>query len=190
VSWVPESALLVEVPEAEPLVGSWRQRHDPVAARGIPAHVTALYEFRPPADIDDEVCRQVAAVVAAEPVFSATFARIEVFDGVAVWLAPEPEDRFRALHRRLLEAFPDCQPYQGRFPDPQPHLTVAQGPPDGDAAAFAALEAAVRADLAPRLPLHTTVEAVSLFTSDDHGRWTRMARFGLRGADDRAGPLT
>lgn len=178
-SWVPESALLVEIPEAEPLVATWRQRHDPVAARGIPAHVTVLYEFRPPGDIDDDVRGRVAEVVATQPAFVATFDRIGVFEGVAVWLAPEPEDRFRGLHRALLDAFPDCLPYQGRFPDPQPHLTIAQAAPDGDADAFAALADEVRADVAPRLPLVSAVGAVSLFTSDDHGRWTRIERFAL-----------
>ena len=42
------SAVVVEVPEAEPLVGAWRLRFDPVAALGMPAHVTLLYPFVAP----------------------------------------------------------------------------------------------------------------------------------------------
>ena len=39
---VGQTALVVRVPEAEPLVGPFRLAHDPVAARGMPAHVTAI----------------------------------------------------------------------------------------------------------------------------------------------------
>ncbi len=34
------SALVVEVPLADPVVGAWRARYDPVASHGMPAHVT------------------------------------------------------------------------------------------------------------------------------------------------------
>src|SRR5437660_989822 len=47
----PESALLIPVPEAEPLVGQWRLEHDPSARAGVPPHVTLLYPFLPPDDI-------------------------------------------------------------------------------------------------------------------------------------------
>lgn len=42
---VLESALVVLVPEAEALVKSFRDRHDPSAAAGVPAHITLLYPF-------------------------------------------------------------------------------------------------------------------------------------------------
>ena len=42
-----DSALLVDVAEAEPVVGHLRLVHDAVAAHGIPAHVTVLYPFVP-----------------------------------------------------------------------------------------------------------------------------------------------
>ena len=41
----PPSALLVAIAEAEPLVAEHRLRFDPVARRGVPAHVTALFPF-------------------------------------------------------------------------------------------------------------------------------------------------
>ena len=37
-----ESAVVIPVPEAEPLVGELRLEHDPAAAAGVPAHVTLL----------------------------------------------------------------------------------------------------------------------------------------------------
>ena len=43
---VAETAIVVLVPEAEPLVGEHRRRHTAEGARGMGAHVTLLYPFR------------------------------------------------------------------------------------------------------------------------------------------------
>ena len=43
-----ESALVVLVPEAESLVRPFRERFDPSAALGVPAHITLLYPFIAP----------------------------------------------------------------------------------------------------------------------------------------------
>ena len=48
---MPESAILVPVPGAEPVAGRLRARFDRSAGRGIPAHVTVLYPFVPPGQI-------------------------------------------------------------------------------------------------------------------------------------------
>jgi hypothetical protein len=47
-SHVPRSALIVEVPAAEPVVARHRERLDSSAPLGIPAHVTVLYPFMRP----------------------------------------------------------------------------------------------------------------------------------------------
>jgi hypothetical protein len=52
-----ESALVFLVPEAEALVGRFRDRHDPAAAAGMPAHITLLYPFKSPDAIDAAVER-------------------------------------------------------------------------------------------------------------------------------------
>ena len=56
------SALIVEVPDAEPIVGEHRQRWDTSAALGVPAHVTVLFPFMHPSDIDNSVCEELADV--------------------------------------------------------------------------------------------------------------------------------
>jgi hypothetical protein len=38
-----QSTLAIIVPEAEALVGPFREVHDPAAQAGIPAHVTVLF---------------------------------------------------------------------------------------------------------------------------------------------------
>ncbi|MFI6673493.1 2'-5' RNA ligase family protein [Kribbella sp. NPDC050470] len=56
-----------------------------------------------------------------------------------------PHVTVRALLLAVFEAFPECPPYGGEFPDPHPHLTIssaAQGGPDVVAEATEALAAA------------------------------------------------
>lgn len=47
-----ESTLVILAPEAEGLVQSFRDRYDPAAKSGMPAHITLLYPFKPPNEID------------------------------------------------------------------------------------------------------------------------------------------
>jgi hypothetical protein len=42
------SAVILPVPEVEPVIARHRMRHDPSAARGIPAHVTLSFPFLDP----------------------------------------------------------------------------------------------------------------------------------------------
>src|SRR5262245_55088323 len=107
------TGLVVPVPEAEDLVGSWRLEHDPSAPNGAPAHVTLLFPFRPADRVGDTIdeLRALFGSVARAPF---RLAHIGVFPGV-VWLAPEPPDLFRDLTHRLVERFPDCRPYEGAF---------------------------------------------------------------------------
>lgn len=49
-----ESALLVLVPEADPVVGEHRALLDLSARDGVPAHLTVLYPFLPPQRIGPE----------------------------------------------------------------------------------------------------------------------------------------
>ena len=56
---MPESALIIAVPEAEPLVKALRERFDSSAAVGVPAHITILYPFMPPHKITPEVLAEL-----------------------------------------------------------------------------------------------------------------------------------
>jgi hypothetical protein len=47
-----QSALIVEVPEAESAVAGLRAHLDASAPLGIPAHFTVLYPFMPPSRVD------------------------------------------------------------------------------------------------------------------------------------------
>src|SRR5215207_6857407 len=67
-----QSAVIVTVPEAEPLVGRHRERFDRAAGWGVPAHVTVLYPFMSPRDLSEAVVAKLAKAVAAVPTFDAT----------------------------------------------------------------------------------------------------------------------
>lgn len=171
-----ESAVIVEVPEAEPLVGAWRLLHDSSAALGVPAHVTVLYPFVPPDRIGRDTHDALRELVTSIAPFSAELRAVAAFGDGVVYLAPEPAAAFRVLTAAVWARFPTHPPYEGRFDDVVPHLTVADaaGEPGRD------LRREVDGALAGRLPLPFRVTALSLFVSSG-GRWSSTARFRLGG---------
>jgi hypothetical protein len=121
-----ETALIVAVQEAEPHVSDLRQRFDFRAQEDVPAHITILHPF-----VTDPSSSAVKEALAVLFLGFASF-RYEL-EAVQRWpdnlhLRPEPAEPFIALTRAVWQAFPDHPPYEGRFPDVVPHLSVAQGP--------------------------------------------------------------
>ncbi|HEY6514438.1 MAG TPA: 2'-5' RNA ligase family protein [Burkholderiaceae bacterium] len=102
-----------------------RERFDPSAALGMPAHITLLYPFMPPELMGAAVLQQVRAAVAGTCGFAFSLARVDRFPGV-LYLAPEPASPFIELTRLLAHEFPEFPPYGGRYEAIVPHLTVAQ----------------------------------------------------------------
>jgi len=172
---VQESALVVEVPEVDSLVDPWRQVHDPVASRGVPAHITLLYPFVPAERLDEAVLDTLAATLSEIRPFDYALASLAQFPGV-IYLRPDPGDPFRELTRRLSVAFPDYPPYGGKFPESQPHVTVALV--EGDATQVELLHR-IQADVGPELPIRGTATAVTVFTPDRAGSWHRAHRIEL-----------
>ena len=126
---MPETALVVEVPEAEPLVSEWRAKHDWSAQRGVPAHITILYPFAPTERVDKELLDGLRQLFARRPAFSFRLPRVARFPAVA-WLAPEPAEPFKALIELVAAEYPDYPPYEGIHDEVIPHLTVAEGTVD------------------------------------------------------------
>ena len=94
---MPESAILVPVPDAEPVVGRLRARLDRSASRGVPAHVTVLYPFVSPRQITPAVIQMTAAAVRSVPGFGCRFAGTNWFGEDVLWLAPEPAGPFSSM---------------------------------------------------------------------------------------------
>jgi 2'-5' RNA ligase len=167
---MPESALIVEVPEAEPLVRDWRAKHDWSAQRGVPAHITVLYPFVPTEKIDERLHAELRELFAAHPAFPFSLPRVARFPEVA-WLAPEPAEPFTRLTEAIATRYPDYPPYEGIHDQVIPHLTVAEGD--------AELQDEVDAALTQHLPIKATVHEVALFVEDANERWHRAERFQL-----------
>ncbi len=161
------SALVVEVPDAEPVVGEWRARLDPSAALGMPAHVTVLYPWLPADAVDDATRADLDGVLSAVPSFDVAFGELARVPRT-IYLAPSPPDAFVALTSAVVARWPECPPYEGRYDEVVPHLTVADAV-DVDALAH------VVAGVAPRLPVRARVTAVSLFVRRADGPWERAS---------------
>ena len=158
-----QTALVIVVPQAEPVVGEHRLQHDPAAALGVPAHVTILYPFR--AEVDAQTSLAVAGLANSTPGFTARFATVGRFPGEVVFLAPEPRDLFKRMIDEAIATFPECPPYGGTIADPEPHLTIGDGV---DAPTADELERLVR----PGLPITMQVDQLTLLTERDDGAWT------------------
>ena len=172
------SALIIAVPQADPVVADLRAALDAAASWGVPAHVTLIYPFLPPDRIDAAVRAAVAETVAAVPRFTLTLARTAWFGDEVLWLAPEPAGPLHTLIQRLWARFPEAPPYEGKIGDVVPHLTVGHGVPRE------VLDAAA-ATVAPRLPVDAPVSTVRLITGrpEPRGGWNTAAEFPL-------GPVT
>jgi 2'-5' RNA ligase len=168
-----QSALVVLVPAAEPVVGSWRARLDPAASLGIPAHVTVLYPFIPPSQIGTDTVASLARIFGSEAPFSLQLTRIGWFDHHVVYCVPQPEQRFCQLTERVVAQWPDFPPYQGAFAEFVPHLTIGDGAPLHDMRQAAA-------DVECHLPLCERVDAVHLMEgTDDLASWAVVRMFPL-----------
>jgi biotin-[acetyl-CoA-carboxylase] ligase BirA-like protein len=166
------TALVVPVPEAEPLVHTWRARHTPSGGGGMPAHVTVIAPFTPAAQLSDERERTIREVAARHSRFSFELARLERFGTGTLYLAPEPAAPFVALTNAFVERFPEHPPYSGAFREPVPHLTVASGADEGP------LTDATK-ELEGRLPLRAEAAEVLLLERDADGRWRKRRSFSL-----------
>jgi len=166
------SAVIVAVPEAEPVVGELRLRHTHDAPLGVPAHVTLLFPFVP-AERADEAEGQLAELLRGHAPFDGTFARTARFPDV-LYLAPEPAERFSALTEAIAAEWPEHPPYEGVHETVIPHLTVAESE-DG------ALLDTIAAEVEPRLPIRTHVSEATLIVEDEEGRWHEHGRLPLGG---------
>jgi 2'-5' RNA ligase len=167
---VPRSALIVAVPEAEPLVGKWRLRYDN-AGLGIPAHITLLFPFVPAEELDEALLGELRELFGVQPAITFTLTRLAEFPDQTLWLAPEPSEPFRKLTELIFERYPDYPPYEGIHEAVIPHLTVTAGD--------ASLRDELDAELTPHLPVDAEARDVVLLEEQADGHWRARERFLL-----------
>jgi 2'-5' RNA ligase len=168
-----QTAVVVPVPSAQPVVSRWRERFDSSAAQGMPAHVMVLYPFLSEQRLGDGGLHALRDLCAESPTLDVEFTRTSRFADV-LYLAPEPASGLQQLAAALAERWPEIPPYEGRFEEIVPHLTVAHG---ADERALADAEQAVTR----KLPFRAWLVEARLYVFDG-GRWQQQARlpFGFR----------
>ena len=176
-----ETILLLPVPAAEPTVGRHRARLVESARDGVPAHITVLYPFLPPAQISGQLLASLGRLFAGFAAFEFTLDRVGWFGEEVVWLGPRDPAPFRVLTSAAFAAFPSCPPYGGQHAGglPSPHLTI--GKAGGQQALCAAAESVL-----PCLPIEATAAEVILMTGPrpgtpgiPPGQWRTVAAFPL-----------
>lgn len=165
--------LALLVPEAEPLVASFREQHDPSARRGLGAHITLSYPFVDSELFTSDARAHLREVMAAFPAPMFRLARVDTFPSV-VWLAPEPSRSIVAIAEAVERAFPDHPKGGGAFPTFVPHLSVARGMPQDKAAVVNELQARLSDDG----PVYCWCEAAALLVSEQR-RWRLLDTFAF-----------
>lgn len=166
--------LALMVPEADPVVASFREEFDPSARRGLGAHITLIYPFLDSQLITHAVRVQLQEAAAECPAAMFRLAQVHTFPSV-VWLAPEPVRHITGLVSTLERAFPEAPAGGGAFPDYVPHLTAARNVHDAQKETIAN---ELRARLADHGPVYCWCEQVTLLVSEER-RWRALARFDL-----------
>ncbi|MGW6316399.1 2'-5' RNA ligase family protein [Streptomyces sp. NPDC055099] len=166
------TAVLVLLPDAEPLLELAVQVDPRVVRPGVPAHATLLYPWLPAEMIGpNDVERLRAVLVGAAPDVGriplrlTEVERTEAFVGV-----PVPE--LRAMATAVRAAFPEQVPYGGQFGDDPPvHVTVSLDATDQTAAD-------ITRHVTGRLPITTAVSAVHVVALSSDG-WQVLAELPL-----------
>jgi 2'-5' RNA ligase len=170
-----ESALVVLVPEAEAVAKPFRDRYDPSAAAGMPAHITLLFPFRAPNDVDDITLGNLRGCFARFEPIRFSLGTVKRFSSDVLYLAPEPDESFRQLTRAIWKLFPERPPYGGKWPDIIPHLSLAWLADEVRLTEVA--DDFVKAS-AGKLPIAAIASEVALMDNRS-GRWKVEATFSL-----------
>jgi 2'-5' RNA ligase len=169
-----QSAILIPVPQAEPVVGRYRLEYDPVAAAGVPAHITLIVPWLPPDEIEPgDLVELHHALDSAEP-FEFVLPRVSWFGRKVLWLAPDPVEPFVKLTSMLADRF-GTPPYDDIFDEVVPHLTVAHA---SDGVELAGVAAELKGRLAED-PIHCQAQQVWVMVGDGLS-WAVRDRFELR----------
>ncbi|PUA80230.1 2'-5' RNA ligase family protein [Nocardioides currus] len=166
------SVIVVPVPELDAVVRDRTARYDDSYVSTDPAFVHAHITLLGPW-LDEPTARDletVERVLASEPAFDVRLATLGEFPDGILHLRPEPAAPLARMTSRLAEAFPQTPPYEGRYPEVVPHLTL-------DHRATGASVEGLGAEL--DLPVTTRVDRVDLqWWANDDCRVLRTWRWG------------
>ena len=121
-----ETVLMIVPPaEVQAFCYPLREEYDQEAFEKLPAHITLIYPFVPPEEVDEAI-EKLEAVCRSIRAFSVRLNKYGKFKSV-VFLEPSDSQPITDLYNQLFTAFPDYPAYSGEFgEDLHPHLTLAQ----------------------------------------------------------------
>jgi 2'-5' RNA ligase len=163
-----ETALVILLPELEPLIGGLRRRYTGDGARGMLPHVTLTFPFADSSEVYERL-ESVGSALGDFSPFEIALQETARFPRL-LYLRPEPAETFIAMTEALASAFPEFPPYGGEFDEVVPHVTVAQ--------AEDAVLAAIDDELIAQLPVRARVERAWLVENTPAG-WRRHTAFAL-----------
>ncbi|MEV0528779.1 2'-5' RNA ligase family protein [Streptomyces sp. NPDC050439] len=166
------TAVLVLLPDADPLLALAARVETRVVRPGVPAHATLLYPWLSAEEIGPSDLERLRAVlVRAAPDGGRIPLRLTEAERAGAFVGvPVPE--LRSLATAVREAYPDQVPYGGQFgQDPPVHVTVSL-----DATDHTAADIAHR--VTGRLPITTEVSTVHVVALSPDG-WQVLAELPL-----------
>lgn len=170
-----ETTIDIHVPELTAVLAPWRDVTIPIAAKGVPPHLSLLYPWRTPPLTAQDLAALHGAIADCGP-FPITFTGLGRFSPTILFLQLADVTAIHALMRAIHTVFPDTPPYGGAFPDPTPHLTVAKATSDAE---LDQLEQEVMIALAPHLPLVVQVQQIVVMEENRNGDWHNIAIISL-----------
>lgn len=169
-----QSALVIFVPESEPLVDPFRSKYDPSATDGLPAHITINFPFLTIEKDESGAIESLRRLFLEYPSFRFSLVAVKRFPGV-LYLEPFPGQPFSDLIQAVAQRFPQSPPYGGMFEVVVPHLTVAVFE---DAEAIEGISQQLTVACIGKLPIQAAANEVWL-VDNRQGRWTRRVSFAL-----------
>lgn len=127
----PTIGLIVPVVQAEELVRAAQVRFEPNSPAAnltedlTAAHVTILWPFLPPNQIDRQIVIELGEICARHPRHAFILERVAVFPGGTVHLLPEPSNALLELMHAVWKRWPEFPPYGGVHTEVIPHVTLA-----------------------------------------------------------------
>ncbi len=164
------SAIIVPI-LLPPALGAVRDALDPMAMRGVPAHVTILYPFLGAEDLGATDRASLAAIAQAHGASVARFDRVERRDGF-VWVLPADQGPFLALTASVVERWPDHPPYGGAHEVLIAHLTLVE---TDDGSILDRVSSLARA----HGPFDAAVTELLVIAESTQGTWPMRWRFPL-----------
>ena len=121
-----ESALIIVPPRpVQSFAYPIREIHDAESFNRVPAHITLIYPFVPPDEVEDAE-KVLTRICKKYPAFQLTLDRYGQFE-TALFLESSQPEKIIDLFAQISKAFPEYPPYEGKLGEGfHPHLTLAQ----------------------------------------------------------------